>query len=292
MFSNCCNESNSKKEYSLIHSPIPFDYGKDCDDILKSFLLYMPNIDSAQSSCITELDETLYDDFYFSYFMKSIGMDEETDVKWYKSTEVVDDAEWNFFHNEICTNCQKLIICRYAKQTKIKNLLRCIRNCIAHGDFTIVDDFFIGFNKDHEKKKAIVKIRYKDFFDSLKELISPNKAGIIKTEMISYALKNVGYEVSLVQGNRCDLVAKKNGYEYFINIKILKGIKFLHSEHILQCVDESDLLKQKQIYVLLIDTSKITKEVTALTEQHKNFRIIDIDNVKQLIQGQDVLKQE
>lgn len=291
MFDICCAKTTSI-DYSLKHSPIPFNYGRSIDDAIKVFLLYMPNIDSAQSFSVADLDDFLYDDFFFSYVMKAMEINEDTDVKWYKSNEQIPNTEWEIYHDSLCIHCQKIIVCRYANQTKIKNLLRCIRNCIAHGDFAIVNDYLIGFNQDRGKNKAVIKIKYNLLLNTLKSLLSPAREGMIKEELIAYALNKVGYEVSRGQNICCDMIAIKNNIEYYIEIKLYKGTRFLYNEHIMQYVLKSDNFEQNKMFVLLIDTSKVTKEVKKLMEEHPKFKLIDIDNVKELLQGSDVLEQQ
>lgn len=75
--------------------------------------------------------------------MTKMGMVEERDVKWIEPNDSVDENDWLFYEHSICTHCQKIIITRQRNLSKTNDLLRCLRNCIAHGHFAIVDDYII-----------------------------------------------------------------------------------------------------------------------------------------------------
>ena len=68
------------------------------------------------------------------------------------------------FSNQAKLKFQKIIISKYSTFSKVNALLTAIRNSIAHGHFSIIDDYFIGFNKKRtttepeDLKKAVIKI--------------------------------------------------------------------------------------------------------------------------------------
>lgn len=145
MFSRCC-ENRSIKEYALTHDPKPISFSEDMGITIKKLLWYAPNIDSYQAIRNELIEDKAYDDFSFTYIMNRMGMDENRDVKWLDPKDCIDEDDWSYYSNSICCNCQKIIIVRCKSLSKTNDLLRCIRNCIAHGQFAIVDDFIIGFN--------------------------------------------------------------------------------------------------------------------------------------------------
>lgn len=216
-----------------------------------------------------------------------MGMKEGQDVKWLWTRDVISDDEWKFFEGKICTNCQKIIISKYSTFSKVNALLTAIRNSIAHGHFSIIDDYFIGFNKKRtttepeDLKKAVIKIKPKLLLKALDQLTSP----IGKEKLLAYAFKNVGYKVTEPK-NRSrdfDLCLEKNGKKYVVEIKSYKGQTYLHPEHITRFLKRAEEEVPDYEKILLIDTSRVTKAVRALESNIKGFRIIDINQVKQLL---------
>ena len=217
-------------------------------------------------------------------------MNESRDVKWIGSKDVISDDEWRFFESNICSNCQKIIVAKYTTFSKINALLTAIRNCIAHGHFAIVEDYIIGFNrklltKDPEGlKKSIIKIKPKPLLSALEKLTSP----IGKELLLAYAFKNVGYKVTEPKNRSSDfdLCLEKNGKKYVVEIKSYKGQTYLHPEHVMRFLKRAEEKVPEYEKILLIDTSRVTKAVRALESNIEGFRIIDINQVKQLL-GRD-----
>jgi len=286
MFKKCCS-SRREKNYKIHHSPRPIKLSEEMDTVIKKLLWYTPNIDSYQSDKNELISDKIYDEFSFTYVMSRMGMNESRDVKWIGSKDVISNDEWRFFEENICSNCQKIIISKYSTFSKVNALLTAIRNSIAHGHFSIIDDYFIGFNKKRtttepeDLKKAVIKIKPKLLLKALDQLTSP----IGKEKLLAYAFKNVGYKVTEPK-NRSrdfDLCLEKNGKKYVVEIKSYKGQTYLHPEHITRFLKRAEEEVPDYEKILLIDTSRVTKAVRALESNIKGFRIIDINQVKQLL---------
>jgi len=237
---------------------------------------------------LIHIQDKLYDDFSFTFIMNHMRMDEKKDVKWIEPREHFDDEEWEYFLDDICCNCQKLIVTRQKNLSKTNDLLRCLRNCIAHGHFAIVEDYIIGFNKKSTKnnpdgiKKAVVKIKPKLLLEALKSLTSP----IAKEILLEYAFKRIGYNVVRESGNqnfRFDLVIEKNNRKYVIEVKDYRGISYLHPEQLKGFLIKSAEFLPDMERVLFIDTSRVTKAVREWEAKNENFRIINLTQVKQLL---------
>ncbi len=292
MFELCC-ESRITKPISLVHSPKPISFSNDMDQIIKEVLWYVPNIDSHQSSKNELIGDKVYSDFSFTYILNKMGMSEDRDVKWIDNSTTIDDADWMFFENEICTNCQKAIIVRLKKLSKTNDFLRCIRNCVAHGHFTVVDDYLIGFNLQKTEKnpdgikKAVIKIKPEALLDALEELMSPRA----KESLVGYALERVGYTVQYENarprdgsnGMFYDILAEKNGVRYAIEIKDYKGSSYVHLDSIYRFLSSSESLVPDLERVFMIDTSRVTKDVKEWAERIDHFRIVDMRDVRQLL---------
>lgn len=295
MFERCCKTPRNI-DFSLVHNPVPFTFGIDAEEVLKKLLLYVPNVDSVQSKQIPELDSALYEDFVFLYILDELGMKEESDVKFKKHNEDVDVDDWNFFRQTLCTNCQKIIICRYNNQTKTKNLLRCIRNSIAHGDYFIIDEYFIGFNTEtkrngDEHHKAVIKIKYKNFLAAIEKLTNSDRRyiGLVKEKLIKYAFEKMGYNIVKEQGEKYDLELEKDGREYLMDFVLLNKTPYIKKAHIERYIKKAYELNKNQRYVLTIDSSRITNEVKRYISDIGNCVLLDISSVKDALEGVDVL---
>lgn len=282
MFNKCCN-SSEKASYQISHNPRPLILAEEMESIIKRILWYVPNIDSYQAPKNELISDKLYDDFSFTFILKKMGMNESDDVLWLDPKDCISNEMWDFYQNEICTNCQKVIISRCKKLSKTNDLLRCLRNCVAHGHFSIVNDFIIGFNLHQTKKNpegeknAILKIQPQKLLRAIDSLTSPQA----KELLIGYAFERVGYTYTL--GTYFDLTLQKGDKKYVVEIKSFKGQRYLHLEELQRFLvaSEKDLPEYERI--LFIDTSRVTKEVRAEVEKIDNFRIVDLGDVKKMI---------
>lgn len=286
MAKRCCKK---RKEiaYKIEHSPRPIKLSEEMDKIIKNLLWYIPNIDSYQATKNEFISDRIYDEFSFTYIMEQMSMKESRDVRWIGQKEVISKEDWEFFEGEICTNCQKIIVAKYSTLSKINTLLTTIRNSIAHGHFAIVEDYIIGFNlklssKDPEGlRKAIIKIKPKPLLSALEKLASP----MGKELLLAYAFRKVGYDVQEPKNRSSDfdLCLEKNGKKYVIEIKSYRGNTYLHPKHVEIFLKRAEKALPGVERVLLVDTSRVTKSVRQLESKIKDFRIVDINDVKLLL---------
>ena len=286
MAKRCCKKRR-EVAYKIEHSPRPIKLSEEMDKIIKNLLWYIPNIDSYQATKNELISDRIYDEFSFTYIMEQMGMKESRDVRWIGQKEVISKEDWEFFEGEICTNCQKIIVAKYSTLSKINTLLTTIRNSIAHGHFAIVEDYIIGFNlklssKDPEGlRKAIIKIKPKPLLSALEKLASP----MGKELLLAYAFRKVGYDVQEPKNRSSDfdLCLKKNGKKYVIEIKSYRGNTYLHPKHVEIFLKRAEKALPGVERVLLVDTSRVTKSVRQLESKIKDFRIVDINDVKLLL---------
>lgn len=297
MFNLCC-ASKTIVPYNINHSPKPLILSSDMDTIIKRILWYIPNIDSYQSPHFEIInDKKVYDDILFQYILDIMGIDKDQDVHLLSSKECICDSDWNYYCRDICTSCQKIIISTYENQSKTNNLLRCIRNCVAHGHFAIVDNYLIGFNINHNKtkhideKKAIVKIQPKlllSALDSLSGYLNSEKA---KTALVSFLLRKHGYSIEenvsihSTEPNRkiaIDLFAQKDEKQYAIEIKSFPSLPYIHSADLTDWFQSVQDLNNNIIRVLLIDTSRIVKDIRQTESVLPNCIVIDIADIESM----------
>lgn len=291
MFDRCC-ENNNYKNYEIHHSPTPLSVSDDMEIIIKNLLWYIPNIDSFQSPKEDLIENSLYDEFAFNFIMNKMGMDPDKDILWLDPKAEIDETDWDFFQNQICINCQKAIMVQMKTLSRTNDFLRCIRNSIAHGHFSVVEDYIIGFNKHSNKnkpdqRKAVIKIKPKLLLKALKELAKENECG--KTNLIAFALEKVGYTVSkdFLEGRyRYDLIAEKNTKKYVIEIKAYSEKRFLHLTDMETFFNTLDTFPKDYTRVLIIDSSRVTKEIRQKEADFPNFKIIDLGQIKQLLSSE------
>lgn len=294
MFCKCCDEKKLES-YSIIHKPTPIEFPPNMALTIKQLLWYVPNIDSYQAKTNDLIEDPTYDDFSFSFVMEEMGMIENQDVEWLEPSETIDENIWEYYENSICTHCQKIIIVKCKKQSKVLNLLRCIRNCIAHGHFAIVDDYFIGFNMDKYKstgeikRKAIIKIKPILLLSAINKLILPRS----KELLIEFALKRTGYTIlkEIPYGSEIaskiyyDVLAEKDGKIYIVEVKSCSGKRYLGLQELEAFIHSYDI-PDNAYKVLFIDTSRVKKELREAERKIDNFIILDLTQIKQLFNGE------
>ena len=168
-----------------------------------------------------------------------------------------------------------------------------IDDYVASPTFAIVNEYIIGFNRHITKKnpdgtkKAVVKLKPHLLLDSLNSLTSP----LAKELLVSYAFERVGYSTvhqPNVSSSRFDFIIEKNSQKYVIEIKDFQGSRYLHPEQLKGFLTNSEQLLPGVKRVLFIDTSRVTKEVRKLESEIDDVRIIDLSQVKKLLQEQPV----
>lgn len=254
-------------------------------------LWYIPNIDSVQSKPSSLIRNKAYDNIFFSYILEALEMTED-DVKFIDQGQEIDKKTWDYYHDEICTSCQKIILVRRPYNTKTENLLRCIRNLVAHGDFNLVGDTFIGFNEYKGERNAIIKVKPKKLLAALN--VSLTVSELSRTLMVEKILRKNGYQVErepAIRGPkyiiRPDLVARKNGKTHIIEFKRdYKGAYMppeIFEQTLIQISKYEDIIKEEDTeLVLILDNTRLTKASIDLIKAKKNLKVIDINIMKDM----------
>lgn len=193
-FEICCNKQN-KQEYSLIHFPKPLTLPDSMMECIERLLWYSSR-SSSQFVYNEFIDNFTYEEVTFRFIMDAMNMN-DNDIYWSSSLpeEYVD-----YYKDKICVHCQKLIM-KIGRQneTKTQTMLRHIRNSIAHGNFTIINDMFIGFDYgNHSECTSILKFKPIHLLNALKLLNNEKVSGIgelQKINLIENALIRLGYSV-------------------------------------------------------------------------------------------------
>ena len=195
------------------------------------------------------------------------------------------------FQGQICVNCQKLILKR-STRTKTADLLRHIRNCIAHGYFNLCGDMLIGFDYDTSRKRytAIIKIRPKTLLQTLQLL----DAEITKEHLFRYAFRELGYEVQMQPRELWgDMILTGKGKRYCVEIKMLENTSpYLKDDtfrKLLRDFSAAREVPRDAQPVLILDTGRLTRNAKLLLRRSP-VRVMDLKAIEKLIQGIDVLE--
>lgn len=284
-FKHCCS-TPVIKEYKLEHDPQPISLTDELMENIERLLWYMPNMDSAQSIKNEFVEDKLYDECTFDFILKTMGMT-ENDILWFPSEFSMEDVGWE--SGETCINCQKAIMQKNKNQSKTMNLLRHIRNAIAHGMFTTSDELLITYdrkNKASENYMSLIKIRPEKLINATRVITSPWFNEIV----MAYVFEKLGYSVQYNHKNMYyDLLIEKRKNKYGIDIKICKG-RYIHPKYIKRTIRSMERIEDDIKPVLIIDTSVLTIESKELLEQQR-ILLLDRRRMSDMLEGKDILEE-
>lgn len=270
--------------------PRPKDWDKDVMDAIQMLLWYIPNIDSVQSFSDDLIRSKAFENLTFDYVLDSLGMSYK-DVLFIRPGGEIFDEYWDYYQGEVCTSCQKIIIVRQKNKTKTEDLLRCIRNAVAHGDFTVVGDMFVGFNEHKGEKKAIIKIRPKNLIRALSNISIQSEYN--KAKLIDANLRKNGFktqvEPKIVDKETkriyyLDILAEKNGLKYIVEIKDISYKTYLSLGEFMRILESVEkyrkaLDQEKAKLVLVIDEARLTKECWQIAEKYDDLIVLDLNRL-------------
>lgn len=289
-FSYTCQE-HREVPYSLRHEEKPLAMSSELTKAVEYLLWYVPNINSYQSSSNPLIDNPLYEDFTFELFCSVMGLSSE-DVLF---PEYIDDDVVHFYMESICTNCQKIIVVTGEKETKSAALLRHMRNAIAHGIFTVVEDKIMAFDATNPSGaggsyscNGIMKVIPEKLLQALRML----NEELTHEDLALKAFQSVGYKI--LDNDKTnpalpyDFLVEKRGRRYAVEIKAITAPEE---------VEEGDLNEILEVFpkgvyhhkVLLMDSAWLTKKAKRELQQRDIF-LLDRSNLENLLHGQDELQ--
>ena len=280
----------NKIEYEIKHKNIPIKLNDDLDEAIKYLLWYVPNINSEQARREDLLINKEYDDYIFEELMGLMNL-RDIDVLF---TEKIDEYITEDFKEGICLNDQKIVMTLADGETKTMSLLRHIRNAIAHGNFNVVENLVIGFDR---KKLGEEKIEYRSIFKI-------NPKGLVKAlrkilfdlsneKFISEAFRRAGYFVEPFQeeyqrSHRFDLYAKKKDRSFAIEIKNYKSMDKVSDDIIHNLIKDFKGIDEGLIPILIINSSYLTEKSKEKLLK-ADVIILDIKNIKKMHKGRDMV---
>lgn len=283
MFNKCCDK-RKEVSYNIFHSPKPLEITEELRLCLEWLLWYAPDISSIQSTKNELITKSIYDDVIFNIITKSMGLNSD-DIK-IINYDIINYKLYDYYSEAICERCQKLIFTKDSRKTKSEELLRHVRNVIAHGNFTMVGNLLIGFDSHKGKNKAIIKINPSRLLNAIKELDS----GITKEKIWAYSFEKVGYRIksNLGRVDTYDLEIEKDNITFLVQIKSIKQ-GWVRLKSILPFVPNiKNKLNTNCVPVLIIDEGRITNEVKEYLNK-ENIIVLDSKLIKNFLSGEDIL---
>ena len=288
-FSYDC-DNHVKKNYSIVHNPRPLPLSEDLMQALEYLLWYVPNINSFQSPSNVLITEPLYEDFSFGLISEALRLNDEDSL----FLDYIDDDIVDYYMDAICTHCQKIIITTGEHETKISALVRHMRNAIAHGYFTVVDERIIAFDVKHFPKKddsygctAVLKLNPLHLVRALKLL----EEEMTHERLAAIAFSRCGYEI--LDNDYAnpelpyDFKMEKDGKIYAVEIKRIAIEGVAHKEH-LDSILAHFPKNAGERKVLLMDSAVLDSEAKKALRENK-ILLLDRDNLKSLMSGDDIL---
>lgn len=182
-------------------------------------------------------------------------------------------------------------------QSRVQNILRCIRNCIAHGDFYIVGNTIVGYNTKNENgcniRTAVIKFEPSLLLQTLQRMQNI----YVRERLFAFAFEKVGYIIKSGSRTRIndswfmfDFEMCKEEHHYAVEIKSQKYSQYFKDEEIDDMIARyGKALNGRDItLVIVVDNSKL-KMLQKEKLQNQGFTIIDKTSVKDLLNGNDVL---
>ncbi|CDZ75700.1 hypothetical protein ING2D1G_1563 [Peptoniphilus sp. ING2-D1G] len=284
-----------KVKYNIIHEEIPLDMSPELMRAIEYLLWYVPDISSIQSKDNELVSNLLYDDFTFEEIAKYMNLKDE-DILF---TESIPRKIEQYYKDEICICKQKIIMTKGFEETKTSATLRHIRNAIAHGYFTVIENLLIGFDykmvqNGKEECKAIFKIRPENLLKALENLDTE----LTTEKLVKRGLEICGYEVRhwtvrKDSDKAFDLSAKKGDKKFAIEIRKFKPSKdnkslYIDHNHIIELVELFEGLFKDIIPLLIINASLLSEQSKDYLLDHSVI-IMDAKNIKKLLAGRDIL---
>lgn len=284
-----CDADNARP-YSLLHRPRPLPLAPEITEALEYLLWYVPNINSFQSASNILIEEKLYEDFSFSMIVDTLHLRKEDVLV----LEYIDDDIVDYYMEKICTNCQKIILTTGDDETKTSALVRHMRNAIAHGFFTVIDDRIMAFDVRHIPKEnetygctAIIKLDPLHLVQTLALL----EQELTHEKLAQVAFAKCGYEILETDVKNpalpFDFSMQKDGVVYAVEIKKIDFEGIAGPEH-LEGILSHFPVSVKEEKVLLMDSAVLDSRAKATLRREKIF-LLDRDNLKSLMAKDDVL---
>lgn len=301
-FTLCCDNDADKIAYNILHNPHPLSLSQDMQETLQRLLWYVPNLEkSIQSKKLEIIEDMLFDEFCFKIILNKMEMSID-DIDWINFDKDSTDKKkayipkniTKYFQDSVCTNCQKIIFQRNVKSTLTTNILRHIRNMIAHGNFAIIydktgEEVIMGFDDLSDKKKsAIIKIKPKKLLNALRFLESPQ----VEEMLVQYSLENCGYKI-IKQTNpntQWDILAEKNGKHFAFEVKKYDNFTRERAQKTLDFIQKQRSSSNIEVIPVLYYNAMTFNEENKKLLHEQNIFTLDRSNLKLFLSGIDVLE--
>lgn len=288
-FKHCC-ELENKINYQIIHDPQPIELSVEMRESIDRLLWYVPGIEhSVQSPDNPLLDHELYSEIVFEIIMDIMDIVPEQDVKIVEGQDKIDEYDSKFYKESICPTCQKLIFTKRKSKTIVVEILRHIRNAVAHGNFTIKDRLLILFDqKKNQEPTAFMKIDISSLNKLLKIIVDEN--GITKEKIMARVFENAGYKIKY-KNQDSNMMIDIEGKTYVLDILDVKRKKKVgYNDSLIKKIMDLNLdyLRQNIIPIFIVDQGTITDKAK-FRFMKEAINVLDKKDIESVIKNKFIL---
>lgn len=192
-FVNCSCSEAEKREYSILHNTRPMPLPQKLIEAIEMLLWYSPNNPASKQRFENEyLNNMIFENAVMTYFLRFLRMNPE-DVCFVEG-DSLNMSLVEPYLNKACCKCHKMIVAKDHDETKLTCILRHVRNCLAHGNFNLINgEDFIGFDTGHKKYTGVFKTTLTELHEFCVQLIKYPDFTI--SHIFQYVLLKKGYSV-------------------------------------------------------------------------------------------------
>ncbi|WBW49885.1 restriction endonuclease [Peptoniphilus equinus] len=278
------------QSYTIAHDTIPMPLSPELTEALEYLLWYVPNIASIQSQDNPFVSNRYYDDYTFTEIMHHLNLDDE-DVL---ITKTIDPDIEAFFKKSIIPDRQKVVLTVGDDETKTEALFRHIRNAIAHGYITVAADLLVGFDYkythgNNTECTAIFQIHPRELLAALRRVTTDlNNEDVIVKAFTTCGYYVDHYEENFKRSTKFDLFVKKDSQSYGVELRNSASKDELDREEVTEMIRQLESIYEGLRPVLVINSSFL-KEASKEELLSHEVIILDIKNIKKMLQGRDML---
>lgn len=292
-FKPCKCKDSEKFCYCIKHEIKPLSLGKELQETIEYLLWYSPNIEASEQSFDNfYLRKREYEDMVIQYLLEYCFNISVEDICF------VEDFRLPYkyikpYEEKVCFKCQKIVVTQDVREeineSKFMSIFRHIRNCLAHGNFNVIDgNRIIGFDKRINKMTgkasitAIIQLDIDRLHRFAKQLIAYPDFTI--SRIFYYAMLKAGYIVELLLGeDNEELVFAERDRRIVVNFSryLSASIEDIKT-HILNMKNSSS---KEEDYIEIFLCEKCHGDMIKMKD---TTYLMSIDIFDKVIQGDDI----
>ena len=198
VFVNCSCSDKDKVTYPFEDDNRSINKSTDIFNAITTLMWYSPNMhSSSRSISISYLSNPIFENAIITYYLRYLKLLPE-DICFIpvssKKEDKISDKYLKPYLNSVCCNCQKIIITKHENETKPESIARHLRNCIAHGNFSLSEENgFVGFDRIKKNYTAVIKLNSITIYNLFNQVI--NYQDFTISHIFQYAFLKAHYQV-------------------------------------------------------------------------------------------------